>query len=59
MQYVGTILWGCIGAAVLAGATVFLWRIQLQRRGLFLANAWAATAFVFAGAYFTWNLWPF
>lgn len=36
------------------------WRQALSGdRGLHLLGAWSVAAFVYAGAYFTWNLWPF
>jgi len=62
MAYYGMLLWG-LGGALVAAALVALAtklaRAPLARRWLQLAGAWAITAVVFAGAYFTWNLWPF
>jgi hypothetical protein len=61
-NYVGTILWGMGGALVGSGCAYLL--LGLGRRGwpdrwLRLAGGWAVAAFLYAGLYFTWNLWPF
>ena len=62
MAYYGMLLWGLcggvIGAALVLLATRFA-RAELSRRWLHLAGAWAITGVALAGAYFTWNLWPF
>ena len=62
MAYYGMLLWGLcggvVGAALVLLATRFA-RGGLARRWLQLAGGWAITAVLFAGAYFTWNLWPF
>lgn len=62
MQYLGTLLWG-LGGALLAAALVWLATLAVRReasaRVLHLAGGWALIGFVYAGAYFTWNLWPF
>ena len=62
MAYYGMLLWGVCGAVVGAALVLLATRFAtsaLSRRWLHLAGAWAMTAVVFAGAYFTWNLWPF
>ena len=62
MVYVGTFLWGAGGALVgagIGGAAVLAWRKPLPQPVFGLLAAWAMTAFVLAGAYYTWNLWPF
>lgn len=61
-NYVGIVLWGVGGATVgAAGAWLFsrLYRRELAPRWLHLFGGWALTGFVLAGAFFTWNLWPF
>jgi hypothetical protein len=62
MNYVGTFLWGIggaiIGAGVGAGAAL-VWNRPLPRVAFGLLAAWTMTAFVLAGSYFTWNVWPF
>jgi hypothetical protein len=61
-NYLGIVLWGASGAVVAATgawlATRFA-RRELPRRWLHLFGAWALTGFLLAGAFFTWNLWPF
>ena len=60
--YLGTALWGVCGAVVAGGAVWLAARVVrrgLSSRWLDLAGAWAGAAFLFAGAYYTWNLWPF
>lgn len=62
MQYVGTFLWGLGGSAVAAAITwlaTTLRTTKLSDRALRLAGGWAIVAFIYGGAYFTWNLWPF
>ncbi len=61
-NYVGTILWG-VGGAITAAALAFpitlLIARPLHERWLRLLGAWSLTAFIYAGLYYTWNLWPF
>jgi hypothetical protein len=61
IHYVGLIAWGLGGAAV--GAIVGAWLCAAvprpwPRRVYQLFGAWAITAIVLAGGYFTWSLWP-
>ncbi len=59
--YVGQWLWGALAGAAAAAATWLvagLVRREVAERTLGLAFAWAATAVVFAAAYFAWNNWP-
>jgi len=60
MGYYGQILWGAAGA--IAGLAIAL-AIGARRRApddstIGLAGAWALTALLLVGAYFTWNNWP-
>lgn len=62
IDYWGLVAWGAGGAV--AGAAVALAASRLHRRALpqpvlVLLGAWALTAFLYAGTYFTWSLWPF
>ncbi len=61
-NYLGIVLWGLAGAVVCAGlawlVTQFIKR-DLPPRWLQLFGGWALTSFFLAGAFFTWNLWPF
>jgi hypothetical protein len=65
MTYVGIILWGASGALVGAalgagGARLYdRQRGPLPPRAVGLLGAWALTAFLYAGTYYMWNLWPF
>ncbi len=62
INYYGTLLWGAGGAAVGAGlAALATWRRgrPLPATILVLLAAWALTAFVLAGGFYTWSLWPF
>jgi hypothetical protein len=62
MNYVGTFLWGLGGGVVGAGvgaAVTMVWKRPLPRVAFGLLAAWSMTAFVLAGMYYTWNLWPF
>jgi len=62
MNYVGTILWGLSGGlvgAALGAVGARLWRRPLPQRAIALLGAWAMTAFLYAGSYYMWNLWPF
>jgi hypothetical protein len=61
IHYVGLVAWGaggvCAGAVVggvLCRAVPRTWRPGVYQ----LFGAWAITAIVLAGSYFTWNLWP-
>lgn len=61
ITYLGVVAWGVGGAAV--GALVGAGLCALVRRvwpdrALQLFGAWAITALVLAGGYYTWNLWP-
>jgi hypothetical protein len=61
MTYLGIVAWGVGGAAVgaLAGAAVCaVARKPLPDRLLLLLGAWAVTAILLVGGYFTWSLWP-
>lgn len=61
MHFYGLILWGlgglAVGALVGAGLCRVMPRAWPERR-LQLFGAWALAAFVLAGGYFTWGLWP-
>lgn len=62
MNYLGTFLWGVGGAIVGAGigaGAALAWKRPLPRVAIGLLSAWSLTAFVLAGWYFTWNVWPF
>ena len=62
MNYLGTFLWGLGGGLVgagIGGAAALAWNKPLPHTALGLLAAWAMTAFLLAGAYYTWNLWPF
>ena len=62
MTYVGTFLWGVGGALVAAGVgagATLVWKRPLPAAGFGLLAAWAMTAFLLAGLYYTWNIWPF
>ena len=61
IHYLGLVAWGAGGfcAGALVGATLCRvvprpWSAQAYR----LFGAWAITAIVLAGGYFTWSLWP-
>jgi hypothetical protein len=61
IHYLGLVAWGvggaCAGAlvgAVLCRTRPRTWHPQTYR----LFGAWAITAILLAGGYFTWNLWP-
>jgi hypothetical protein len=59
--YPGLVLWGLGGAAcgALVGAiTIRLFPRPWADRTLHLFGAWAITAILLAGGYFTWSLWP-
>jgi hypothetical protein len=62
MSYVGIILWGLSGSVVgaaLGAAGARLYRRPLPQRAMGLLGAWSMTAFLYAGTYYMWNLWPF
>ena len=60
--YLGLVAWGT-GAALVSG--LLAWGAArtidrpLSARGLRLLGGWAITAVILAGAFHTWNLWPF
>jgi hypothetical protein len=61
IHYIGIVAWGIGGAATgaLVGAALCTavrrpWSAQAYR----LFGAWAITALLLAGGYYTWNLWP-
>ncbi len=61
MTYWGYVLWGLGGLA--SGALVGAGLCAIARKpwpvlALQLFGAWAITAILLAGCYFTWNLWP-
>jgi hypothetical protein len=61
IAYWGMLLWALGGAAcgALAGAVlVRLVRRPWSDRALQLFGAWAITAVLLTGLYYTWNLWP-
>jgi hypothetical protein len=61
ITYLGNVAWGAGGTAAgaLAGAVICaVYRRALSDRVVLLFGAWAITAVVLAGAYFTWSLWP-
>jgi hypothetical protein len=62
IDYWGLVLWGIGGAVVgvaIAHVGTWLWRRPLPRVVQGLLGAWAVTAFLYAGTYFMWTLWPF
>lgn len=62
INYFGFVLWGLGGATVggaLAAIVARLWRRALPDVALRMLGAWAVTAFLLAGTYFLWTLWPF
>lgn len=59
--YPGFIAWGLGGlvvGALVGAALCAITRKPWAPRALQLFGAWALTALVLAGSYFTWNLWP-
>jgi hypothetical protein len=59
MLYIGTVAWGVGGAvcgALIGAGVCALWRHPLPERLLQVAGAWAITAIVLAGSYYTWVL---
>ena len=62
MTYLGTVVWGAAGGAIGAALTTIAVRLikkELSPRAIALLGAWALTAFLLAGLYYLWNLWPF
>lgn len=64
ITYFGLLAWGAAGllvGALLGAALTALppLRRPLSPPALRVAGAWALTAFVLTGWYYTWNLWPF
>jgi hypothetical protein len=61
IHYFGILLWGLGGAVCGAGVGALLCRVAPRawpERVLHLFGAWAITAILLAGGYFTWTLWP-
>jgi hypothetical protein len=61
IPYWGMLAWGAGGAATGAVIAVILVRIAARPwpdRVLGLFGAWAITAILLAGSYYTWSLWP-
>jgi hypothetical protein len=61
ITYPGVVAWGLGGAAcgALVGAALCaIVRKAWPERALLLVGAWAITAILLAGAYYTWSLWP-
>lgn len=64
IHYLGLVAWGLGGAAcgIAIGAALCLpstfGRGPWSDRTLGLFGAWAITAVLLAGGYYTWNLWP-
>ncbi len=62
INYWGLMLWGVGGAAcgtLLVSIGARLWRREIPPVALRVLGAWAITAFLLAGTYFWWTLWPF
>ena len=61
MAYLGIVAWGIGGAAcgaIVGAIGCRVWRRPLPGRWLGLFGAWAITAILLAGWYYTWTLWP-
>src|SRR4051812_47396769 len=61
MTYIGNVAWGIGGAACGAIVGAMLCRVAPRAwsaKWLQLFGAWAITAILLAGAYFTWITWP-
>jgi hypothetical protein len=61
IHYVGLVAWGAGGACTGAIVGALACRLVPRRwspRAYRLFGAWALTAIVLAGSYFTWSLWP-
>lgn len=61
MNYLGVVAWGLGGAAcgaLVAALGARAWRRPLPPIVLQLLGAWAITAILLAGAYYTFSVWP-
>lgn len=61
ITYPGVVAWGLGGAAcgaIVGAALCAAVRRPWSDRALQLFGAWAITAILLAGSYYTWNLWP-
>jgi hypothetical protein len=61
MTYLGIVAWGLGGAAtgaIVGAALCAVFRRPWPDRALQLFGAWAITAILLAGSYYTWNVWP-
>lgn len=61
ITYLGLVAWGLGGLASGAVAGALLCRLvprPWSERALHLFGAWAISALLLAGGYFTWGLWP-
>lgn len=61
IHYLGYVLWGAGGActgALLGAVACSVVRRPWPIRAYRLLGAWAITAIVLAGCYYTWSLWP-
>jgi len=61
INYLGTVAWGLGGAgcgALVGYALCAATRKAWPDLALQLFGAWAITAILLAGSYYTWNLWP-
>jgi hypothetical protein len=61
IHYLGLVAWGAGGACTGALAGAVLCRVvpgTWPARVYQLLGAWAITAILLVGSYFTWNLWP-
>jgi hypothetical protein len=61
IEYLGIVAWGAGGAilgALVGVALCAITRKPWPERALQLFGAWAITAILLAGSYYTWNLWP-
>lgn len=61
ITYIGTVAWGLGGGVMGAAIGAVLCRVvpRMWPAHIFqLFGAWAITAILLAGGYFTWSLWP-
>ena len=61
VTYLGIVAWGAGGAlvgAVIGALACAAFKRTLGARVLQLLGAWAITAILLAGFYYTWTLWP-